>query len=31
MLVAQARVESLTLVTGDQTVRSYPGVAFLRP
>ncbi len=31
MLVAQARVESLTLVTGDETVRSYPGVAFLRP
>ena len=31
MLVAQARLESLTLVTGDPAVRAYPGVAFLRP
>ena len=31
MLVAQARVESLTLVSSDPAVRSYPGIAFLRP
>jgi len=29
MLVAQAHVESLTLMTDDQVIRSYPGVAFL--
>ena len=29
LLVAQARVEGLTLVTGDPLIRSYPGVAFL--
>jgi PIN domain nuclease of toxin-antitoxin system len=29
LLVAQARTESLTLVTGDPNVRRYPGVAFL--
>lgn len=28
-LVAQARVEGLTLVTTDPLVRAYPGVAFL--
>jgi PIN domain nuclease of toxin-antitoxin system len=29
MIVAQARIEGLTLVTRDPLVRSYPGVAFL--
>lgn len=29
LLVAQARIEGLTLVTRDPQVRSYPGVAFL--
>jgi PIN domain nuclease of toxin-antitoxin system len=29
LLVAQARIEGLTLVTHDPQVRSYPGVAFL--
>jgi len=29
MLVAQAKVEGLTLVTRDPSIRSYPGVAFL--
>lgn len=29
MLVAQARIEGLTLVTRDPAIRSYPGVAFL--
>jgi len=29
MLVAQARLESLTLVTHDAAVRAYPGVSFL--
>jgi PIN domain nuclease of toxin-antitoxin system len=29
MLVAQARIEGLTLVTTDPLVRAYPGVAFL--
>lgn len=29
LLVAQARVEGLTLVTRDPLIRSYPGVAFL--
>jgi len=29
LLVAQARVEGLTLVTHDPQVRAYPGVAFL--
>ncbi len=29
MLLAQARVEGLTLVSRDPIVRSYPGVAFL--
>ena len=29
LLVAQAKVEGLTLVTTDPVVRSYPGVAFL--
>lgn len=29
LLVAQARVEGLTLITTDPLVRSYPGVAFL--
>jgi PIN domain nuclease of toxin-antitoxin system len=29
MLLAQARVEGLTLVTIDPLVRAYPGVAFL--
>jgi PIN domain nuclease of toxin-antitoxin system len=29
LLVAQARIEGLTLVTRDPLVRSYPGVAFL--
>ena len=28
MLVAQARVEGLTLMTSDPLVRAYPGVAF---
>lgn len=31
MLVAQARVESLTLVTQDPAIRSYPGLALLPP
>ncbi len=31
MLVAQARVESLTLVSSDPAVRSYPGIALLQP
>ena len=29
MLVAQARIEGLTLVTRDPAIRGYPGVAFL--
>jgi hypothetical protein len=29
LLVAQARIEGLTLVTRDPLIRSYPGVAFL--
>jgi PIN domain nuclease of toxin-antitoxin system len=29
LLVAQARLEGLTLVTRDPLIRSYPGVAFL--
>jgi len=29
LLVAQARVESLTLITHDPSIRSYPGPAFL--
>ncbi|HUL80427.1 MAG TPA: type II toxin-antitoxin system VapC family toxin [Vicinamibacteria bacterium] len=29
LLVAQARVEGLTLVTRDPSIRSYPSVAFL--
>jgi len=29
ILVAQARIEGLTLVTHDPSIRSYPGVAFL--
>ena len=29
LLVAQARMEGLTLVTHDPAIRSYPGVAFL--
>lgn len=29
LLVAQARVESLALVTRDPAIRAYPGVAFL--
>ncbi len=29
LLVAQARIEGLTLVTRDPQIRSYPGVAFL--
>jgi PIN domain nuclease of toxin-antitoxin system len=29
LLIAQARIESLTLVTVDPRVRQYPGVAFL--
>jgi PIN domain nuclease of toxin-antitoxin system len=29
LLIAQARVESLTLLTVDPDVRKYPGVAFL--
>lgn len=29
LLVAQARLESLTLVTQDPAIRSYPGVMFL--
>ena len=29
LLVAQARTEGLTLVTGDPLIRAYPGVAFL--
>ena len=29
LLVTQARIEGLTLVTHDPQVRSYPGVAFL--
>ena len=29
LLVAQAKVESLTLVTHDPSIRSYPGLAFL--
>jgi PIN domain nuclease of toxin-antitoxin system len=29
LLVAQARLESLTLVTGDPRIRQYSGVAFL--
>jgi PIN domain nuclease of toxin-antitoxin system len=29
MLIAQARVESLTLVTSDPRIRQYTGVAFL--
>lgn len=29
MLIAQARIEGLTLVTYDPRVRAYPGVAFL--
>ncbi|MCU0256744.1 MAG: type II toxin-antitoxin system VapC family toxin [Vicinamibacterales bacterium] len=29
LLVAQAKMEGLTLVTTDPAVRSYPGVAFL--
>lgn len=31
MLVAQARVESLTLVTQDPSIRSYPGLSLLPP
>jgi PIN domain nuclease of toxin-antitoxin system len=31
MLVAQARVESLTLVTRDPAIRSYPGLSLLPP
>jgi PIN domain nuclease of toxin-antitoxin system len=31
MLVAQAQVESLTLVTHDPVIRSYPGLALLPP
>ncbi len=31
MLVAQARVESLTLVTRDPSIRSYSGLALLPP
>jgi PIN domain nuclease of toxin-antitoxin system len=31
MLVAQARVESLTLVTRDPAIRSYPGLGLLPP
>ena len=31
MLVAQARVESLTLVTRDPSIRSYPGISLLPP
>jgi PIN domain nuclease of toxin-antitoxin system len=29
LLVAQAKIEGLTLVTRDPLIRSYPGVAFL--
>jgi len=29
LLVAQARIEGLTVVTRDPAIRSYPGVAFL--
>jgi PIN domain nuclease of toxin-antitoxin system len=29
MLVSQARIEGLTLVTRDAQIRAYPGVAFL--
>jgi len=29
LLVAQARMEGLTLVTSDPLIRAYPGVAFL--
>jgi PIN domain nuclease of toxin-antitoxin system len=29
LLVAQARIEGLTLVTRDPLIRTYPGVAFL--
>lgn len=31
LLVAQAQVESLTLVTRDAAIRAYPGVALLPP
>jgi len=31
MLVAQATVESLTLVTRDPSIRSYPGISLLPP
>jgi PIN domain nuclease of toxin-antitoxin system len=31
MLVAQARVESLILVTRDPAIRSYPGLSLLPP
>ena len=31
MLVAQARVESLTLVTQDPSIRTYPGLSLLPP
>ncbi len=31
MLVAQARVESLTLVTRDPAIRAYPGLSLLPP
>ena len=31
MLIAQARVESLTLLTLDPSIRSYPGLSLLPP